>query len=69
MDQSIGGSKVVVEVVERQGALGNAQLVDGELAGDHHGDLGDLDGEGVDIDAEELGGGNERHAPGFLLAA
>jgi len=32
------------------------EFVDGEFAGEHHGDFGEFDGEGVDVHAEELAG-------------
>ena len=56
MDERVAGEEVVVEVIEGQGVFGHVQFVNGQLAGDHHGDFGDLDREGIDIDAKELGG-------------
>ena len=60
LDERIGGLEVGVEVVQGQGRLLDVQLVDRELARDHERDLGQLDGEGVDVDAIELTGGDER---------
>ena len=50
-DEGVGGDEIAVKVIEREGRLGNVQLVDGQFAGDHHGDLGDFDGEREDIEA------------------
>jgi len=54
-NQRIHRFEVLVEVVQWQvGFVGDVQLVDRQLAGDHHGDLGRFDGERIDVQAIEL---------------
>ncbi len=53
-EQGVGGDEILVEVVEGQGGLGDVEFVDGQFAGDHHGDFGEFDGEGEDVHAENF---------------
>ena len=59
VNQGVADAEVGVEVVERQGVFGDVQFVDGQLAGDHHRHLGEFDGEGLDVHAVEVLGGDE----------
>ena len=69
-EQGVGGDEILVEVVQRQGRLGDVQFVNGQFAGDHHGDFGDFDGEGLDVQAVEVLRAEEtQHALARLGAA
>jgi hypothetical protein len=61
-EQRISDEGVPIEVVQRQRLLGDVKLVNGQLARDHHGDLGDFDGERVDVQAVEVLGAEETEA-------
>lgn len=52
--EGIDATELGVEVIERERGLGDVQLVDGEFAREHHRDLGEFDGEGVDIEAVKI---------------
>ena len=69
----VGGLEVGVEVIQRQVGASVAEFVGGELSGEHHRDLRDLDRERPQVDAVELLGGHEaqthRLTPAGLAAA
>ena len=63
MKTSLRAEDLLVEIVERERALGEVEAVGGgkfvgfaefEFLGQHEGDFGQLDGEGDDIEAEEI---------------
>src|ERR1039458_7488108 len=69
-DEGVGSNEVLVKVIQRQGRFGDVQLVDRQFAGDHHGDFGDFDCEGLDVEAVEVLGAEEaQHALAGLGAA
>jgi hypothetical protein len=62
-EEGVGAEDVFVEVVERERFFKNEQAIavaeflgfpDFLLLGEHEGDFGEFDGEGLDVDAEEL---------------
>ncbi len=55
-EQGVSRGDDVVEVVQREDPLVVVELVGGQLLGQHHGHLGDFDGEGVAVDAGEVVG-------------
>ena len=59
LNQRIADAEVGVEIVERQGVLGDVEFVDGELVGEHHRHLGEFDGKGLNVHAVEVLAGNE----------
>ena len=65
VDEGIRCREVIVQVVERKGFLSDVQLIDRQLSGNHHRDLGQLHGERIDVDAEKLAG---RHEPEHHLS-
>ena len=70
IDEGIRGLEVVVQVVQREGFLSDVQFIDRQLPGNHHRDFGQLYGERVDVDAEELASGHEpEHHLGGVQAA
>ena len=54
VNERVGGDEVGVEVVEGQGAFGDVELVNRQLAGNHHRNFGDLDGQRVDVESVEV---------------
>src|ERR1035437_4010608 len=58
-DEGVGGNEVLVKVIQRQRRFGDVQFVNRQFAGDHHGDFGDFDGEGLDVKPVEVLGAQE----------
>ncbi len=63
VDQGIADREIGVQIVQRQRLFGDVQFVDRQFSGDHQRDLGQIDGEGIDVHAEEVRGGDEPEYP------